>query len=517
MFIKNTKILSLKRILIILLVITSIYFLLMFVQKYPVVYAAGQTPSGHVFSGQASWFDPWDVNLYASIIKSGQKNGFLLSNLYTTDKDGPIFIYPLYTIIGSLFKHVEVFILFHLLSFVTTFILCLGVFGAAYLILKNAYYSMIVLVFVVFGRGLGWIVDLSVKSADLWITSFTIRSAIQRPHEGLGTILYILSMIFFVKFIETRRGVYNSLSLIALFLLVFFYPYYLPIYFCVFACCLFFWKTPNANVLWMSLFRNSVLIGLLTLAYFTYLYNSGFMAAISEDLPKVSLRSIILGYGLLSLVLAYSIFVSNRDSIFRSFLTIWVLICIAASYLPLGFSRFYLRGLFFPLALLFVLLLRELIISKKYRYVAIILSILFLLSSVFTIMYVYRLRINASHQMNFWYYLPQNYKKAFDFIQELPGDGVLAQPDLMNYIPAHTGKKTFVGHKLQTPLFNHKIAKVRYFYSGQLPRDQAVDFLIRNNISYVIYGYYEQRAGFVDPTYLRTIYNFDGVKIYYIK
>ena len=39
-------------------------------------------PPDKWYAGQASWFDPWDLNLYFSIIGWGKRGGILFENLY---------------------------------------------------------------------------------------------------------------------------------------------------------------------------------------------------------------------------------------------------------------------------------------------------------------------------------------------------------------------------------------------------------------------------------------------------
>ncbi len=58
-----------KQTSLILLIIISFA---VFVNLFPNYYAYVNTPSGYIFSGQASWFDPWDINIYVTAIKWGQ-------------------------------------------------------------------------------------------------------------------------------------------------------------------------------------------------------------------------------------------------------------------------------------------------------------------------------------------------------------------------------------------------------------------------------------------------------------
>lgn len=508
------KLIQNKKLLIVLFVIIGIYSLVMFSQKYPVYYASKCVPNGCVFTGVAAWFDPWDVNVYVSAIKGGQKQGILLKNLYTSEKGKPVIFYPFYTIVGYLFKNCDTYLLFHILSFFTTFFLCVGIFIAAYLILGEWRYSLAALAFVILGEGLGWLIEFHVRSADVFETSFTFKSAVQRPHEAIGVLLYIFSMIFFAKFIETNKNIYNLVSFFSLFLLIVFYPYYLPVYFCVFAFCISFFKVNSIKSAWVALIRNTGIVGIATLVYFIYLHNSNFSDAINENLPKISLISLLLGFGFYLLTYFYSIFRLKRVYSYRGVLVVWITLCIAAAYLPLGFSRFYLRGLFFPLGLLLVFAIQDVIMNKKGRRVLAIICIAIMFSNVWTLATVFNRRIKEVGYLNRWYYLPIGYKKMFDYVSQLPRNGILASPYISNLIPAYTGKKVFFGHPIQTLAYKQKAHMELFFRIYQNFPEFAHDFLKKNNISYVIYGDYEKHEGYQDPVFLKRINSEGNVKIY---
>ena len=96
----------------------------------------------------------------------------------------------------------------------------------------------------------------------------------------------------------------------------------------------------------------------------------------------------------------------------------------------------------------------------------------------------------------------------------LPKDGILASPVTANFIPAYTGKKVYAGHLLQTPDIEDKISRLPKIYSGLPTPETAIKYLKEQNVSYVLYGYFERDAGYSDPAYLELIYFNNLVKIY---
>ncbi len=96
---------------------------------------------------------------------------------------------------------------------------------------------------------------------------------------------------------------------------------------------------------------------------------------------------------------------------------------------------------------------------------------------------------------------------------------VLSQYTAGNYIPAYAGNFVYLGHGSETPHFDARSAQVNAFFSGVETADQAKQFLIQNNITYVFYGPQEKENAvndinaypFLKPVYrsaLVTIFRF---------
>lgn len=500
-------------------IFAALFFLIVFIDKYPVYYASNHIPKGYFFSGQASWFDPWDVNVYVAVIKNGQQGHLLLSNLYTSISNKPVLFYPLYTGIGFLFKQVDSFILFHFFSIITTFILCGGIFFLSYLLLHDVWYSLFSVAIIIAGNGFGWFYDLGILSADSTFTSFTFSSAIQRPHEAIGIFLYIASMVFFLKYILTSNTKYNVFSLLSLLFLIVFYPYYLPLFFFVFALYLVLMNKQNNSLLWKKLFFNCFIVGLFTVVYFIYLQSSAFATVTSQTLTKIQPLSILLGYGLFFLVYLKSFCKAKCSFSLRIFLMIWITLGILFSLFPFfGFSRFYLRGLFYPIAILVFLEIKNLL-KQENRSLVFIICVILLIFGLITPAFIFSKRLNEVHQNNSWYYLPLEYKSAFDYLKKSSRDGILAHPTLSNYIPAFTGKKVYAGHTLQTPDYENKINQARSFYENKYSRADSYNFLKKNNIHYVLISDFEKNWGpkLEKYTFLKKIYQNKRIAIYQVE
>lgn len=473
------------------------------------------TPTDFFFSGQASWFDPWDINVYVAAIKWGQKDNILLQNLYTTDIQKSAFIYPMYTLLGKLFSKTNPFLLFHLLAIVTGFLLCVGIFLLAYSLLNNAYHSLIALALISLGGGLGWLFVNKFYSADLFITSFTFTSAFQRPHEAVGILLYMTSLILFSFSVQRINLVVNVFTLFTLFLLVFYYPYYILSYAIISGIYTLTIVNKKGSLqpvftLGIDLFLSS----LLAFFYLAHLKSSGFTSVTTQNLTRPGLTAIALGYGIFLPLYIYQLFALKIKEDKKIFLNIWFLVSLLLSFFPFGFTRFYLRGLFFPLVLLSLMavpgICKKTHISKQF--IVLVLLIFTPLSSF----YIFHKRITEVDKSNKWFYQPLDIKKGFKLLENSKNDGVLAGYVLGNYIPAHTGKRVYFGHLIQTPNAEEKVTAIANFFSGKLDPLQALRFLQKNKISFIIYSNEEKNLGELNYKFLKKTYSSDNMKIFMI-
>jgi hypothetical protein len=486
---------------------------IIFLRQFPNYYAGLKTPSGYVYSGQASWFDPWDINLYVGAIRYGQEKHLTLINQYTTEDAGQTVMYPLYTSVGYVFPYVDPYVLFHTTATVVGILICLSLFFLCNLFFHNYLYSLIAMYLISIGGGLGWLFYGKTDSADLFVTSFTFASSFQRAHEGIGTMLRICAIVCHFFFLETNNRTYAFLSFICLLLIILFYPYYIFSYAIVagILTLLYFFKKRNIEYIF---FLVSKLIVVSTIAggYYIYLKQSGFGDALSENLSKVGLIPLLSGYGnfiLLFLVLPFMKKVRRGKSLYL-FLLIWIGVSILLSYLPLDFSRFYLRGLFFPLVILSVLLIKNIVSILNRR----IVIVLFIISMSFTSLFRFYQRIAATNENNPWFYLSDDVQHAMDFLQKSDKDGVFSFYTFSNFVPAKTDKRVYFGHLSQTPDAETKIHLISVFYKGMMTDAQALDFLYHNHIAFVVYTPIEEQMGGHVYPFLKKEYENETIKIF---
>lgn len=496
------------------LIFLFISLVALFLNHYPHYYALLKTPKNHFYSGQASWFDPWDINNYFATIRWAQeKGGLLLENFNTTEVQPKTLIYPLYTIAGNLFPNTSHFTLFYSLAVILGLLLCCTFFIFSYLLLEKPTYSLIALIITSLGGGLGWLFSSSGQSADINIPGVTFFSSFQKPHEALAAILYISSLILYFLSVKKQRPLLNLFSLILLLLLIPIYPYRLLSYFLIcglFAVIYSNKKTGNRALVNLGLnLLVSIPIGIVYILHFT---SSGYSALTSYEPQPLSLLSLILGYGLLLPIFCYQLFHIKQKDMTRVFLNIWFLVSIALSLLPFGISRLYLGTLLFPLVLINLSSLKDM--SKNFRPNPRLLTLILIIFTPLSLFFVFNKRIEEAHKTNVWFYLPQGIKDGFEFLEKRRGEGVLAVPLIESYVSVHTGKKVYLGHKDQTPNFKEKLTNTINFYSGEFPEKDAQEFLTENNIKFVIYSDEEKQVGQLKYQFLESVYKNNRIEIF---
>lgn len=461
-----------------------ISLLVLLLNFFPNYYGYLKTPSGYAFSGQASWFDPWDINVYVSYIHWGQKMGVLLFNNYTTAESHLTFYHPLYPFLGTLVQNVDPFLLFYLISIGGAILLLTVIWLWLRSIFSKNTSALIAFVITTLGGGLGWLFFPKVSSPDLFMTDFTFTSYFQRGHEALAICLYLSSLLFFYR----KSYLWSILSLI---FLNFFYPIYIVTYSLItglYSLAIYLHSDDKKPFFWAV--TGSAVGGAAALAYSLYLKSSSFSIVSNQQLPTQSLSELAFGYGILIIFPVLAL----RQKISRKilFFSLWFIVPLTISFIPLGFSRFYLRTLFFPLAVLTAMVLEKMSFRSTRVKTILIVSLLTITSmSSFYISYA---RMTEANNNNQWYYLTSGEKQTLVYIstQVPPEKHFLASYPFSNIIPAFAIQKVYMGHRLLVANSGEKEINMMRFYAGVFSEKEAKEFLSSNNIDYVVYGPQEQ-------------------------
>lgn len=471
-----------------IVVFIALTIAIFFVNYYPHFYAYKHTPAGYVFSGQASYFDPWDITNYFSAIRQAQLHkSFLLENWNTTKGLPKTFIYPLYALAGILFSTVNPIFLYYTMAIIFSVLLCLTIFFISRWFLLDNRLSLISLFLISLGGGFGWLAGNPNQSADVSIPGVTLFSAFQKPHEALALILFSLSLILFFLCLQRKDARLGWLSILALVLLIPLYPYRLLIWFLVCAIFLLIW---GGN--WRIYLLGGLTAGLLGLAYIAHFLTSGFAVLTSFQSQPLPILSLIFGYGIFGILFILHLVLKLKYSHERLFLNLWVIVSILLAFWP-GMGRLFLSGIMIPLVLIFLLSYKEM--ASRFRVPPLLLLIIVIVFAPLSSFYIFNKQISEAATLNIWYYLPNDVSSGFGSLRNLPKDGVLAMPSLNSYVTAQTTKKVYFGHKDQTPDISKRQEQAVLFYQNVFSNQEALAFLKQNNINYIIYTAQEKNLG----------------------
>ncbi|MBU0569542.1 hypothetical protein KKB40_02050 [Patescibacteria group bacterium] len=502
-----------------LVIILSMLIILFF--SFPTYHAYKNTPEKMVFSGQAFWFDPWDVNVYVSAIRWSQSNGLNFQNAYTTQEHKSITIYPFYTTLGILFPKINPFFLYHVSLISFSFLLLFTIYKIARKFLPKKSNALLALFLIPLGGGIGWLFFPKAILPDVGLTPFTFANSFQRPHEVLAVTFWILSHHLFYQGIVKKNIKSTVISALIFNLLIFFYPFYLLSYYLVNGIFSAIQSFKNKTRLPLLHFGAAVLITFpVGILYSLHLLSSAsFESVLSPSLPTPNIVLIVFGYGILTPFLIYQLFQKKKDSI-SLYLIIWFFLSVLLAYLPISFAKYYLRGLFFPAIILFLKNIDEFskqsILKRKLtKFIIVLIPITSFLIFAFRIVMV-------NDSKNCWYYLSREESGAMNFLNQntLQGSGVLSSYPIGNHLPAHTDNRVYYGHNHQTPNSKEKIENLNKFYANEYSDDEAEKFIEENNISYVWWGQDEKKIANehgeenLKYPFLKLVYTNSGVMIF---
>lgn len=454
----------------------------------PTFYAYKINIPGKVFSGNSFLFDSSDINVYVAAIRWSQKNGFNFQNAFTTKSEGnKVILYPLYTALGIMFPKIEPYVLYNLMVIITSYLALYTIFYCAGVLSDSKSIALTSLFLVPLAGGFGWLLSLRVVTPDFYTTPFTFFNVFERPHEMLALSFYIASLTFFFASSKSVKMKNLILSILFTYLFLIFYPYLLASFYLI---AFIFTGYKYLKSKDRDLLKNFGVLVILTLPFAGFyslwlLQSKGFGGVLIPNLYPPKPLNVVLGYGVLFVFFIYQLVKVKKDDRLI-FLNIWFLFSLILTYTPFSFSRYYLRGLFFPLTIIFLLTLKEFLpgSSRLRELYKITIFTLISLTSIF--LFVIRIRgIKTGFDK---FFLDRESIELFSYLRSntQPESGVLASYPLANYIPPNTYNRVYYGHPNQTPEGEEKLFQQNKFYQGNYSETEGLAFLKENNIDYVV-------------------------------
>lgn len=476
-----------------LIFIFLISALVIFIYRFPDIYAYVTTPLGIVFLGQDSWFDPQDINSYAGVIHYAQSGYLLLPNVWTALLNQPIIIFPVEQLLGFIFRFGNPYLLFWIASVVCGIILIIGMYHFVRRYISSDSLTALTVLGISLGGGLGVFLYPSIPSFDI-SNGITFYETFFKPHEAISILLYIYSTLTsYELFINNGKRTIRNLIFLSIALSVSFliYPYLIALYLVLLISffLVFKQKLPLKNLLLVMILP---CLSVVFVAYQLSL-NPGFYEPFMQHLSTPFLPA-IYGYGVLLPVFIFQLFFMKK-TLFMKYLSCWIICAFVLAFLPIGPGKIFLRGLFFPLVFVDVLQLQ--ILLKKFELVPLryfywgLFFVLVCMTNCY-IMYL-RLSVLQTPQATDIIYMPQDEYRVFDYLNShsTAKKGVLAGEIMSNLIPAYTDDRSCIGGLWSfNAAYTSEVAIVNSFYAG---KPVSKNYLRDNNISYVLWGPSEQQ------------------------
>ncbi len=486
----------------------------------PYLWAAAITPPGFVYSGLL--FSPDDQNVHLMWARQAAEGHFFVQDLFTTEHlttgEKPLFNNLLTTLIGALsWPLFSLIISYHALRMAAG-ALCLWCFyGLAAQLTSDKRIRFFATVLAAFSSGGGWLRDV----LPFWVN----RAWIDRPDntnfpmmpEGFASpslfifplnaaSLALLALIYHCV-LRAQNGEKSALKIgfVAAFLLSNIHTYdALPLGATLLLWALFCGLKEKKLAFAPLIIASGTLLPLIYQVY-VFKNSSEFkLKAITVTAPP-PLPDVLLSYTPLLLLALYGAWTMRQNQSAR-LLVLWALVTLVSIYAPLSFGRKMIEGFHLPLCFFAAVAVFALLKNRTpilQRTFAAFCGLLLCLSSLQFVAWCladapksivpYRGNMPPLYLSVFddqvLFDLNKQYQK--DKALNKPPSAVLSLYFVGNYIPQKTGYHAFLGHWAETLEFKRKSAEVHAFYQGRMPRAEALEWLHKNHIRYVFFGFYE--------------------------
>lgn len=528
--------------------------LLIVLTTFPYMFGWLTAPDAYNYTG-AHRFAAADFSVYYSYIEQAKQGSFLFKDLFTTEADQNNFFSPIWLLGGWVSKvgFSSAFIL-HLFRIVSIILLGFSLYWLIAYFIKNKLKRLATSLIMFFGSGFGVYTFFILGKSGLgclfnyplefWVSEYNIfLSAYHAPHFILSLALIALIFLFALLAWDSNKIKYSIVSGILFFILMIIHSYHLPTIIAV----LFFWMIYLILInkkIWLY-FKHYIIICIFAILPFLYLIWLYFTDEVFKEKGQTMLNVMpdwhisLLSYGAVLAFAIVSVFFFKKN--YKKYeekyglLILWAVVQFMLIFLPIiNYRRRLVEGLFIPLSILAVIGMFNLYVRIKNKFILKIFKNKFILAVLFFIfifasnIYVVGIDIvyfalNLPH-----FYYSDNLKESFTWIKDnIKNDEViLSTYNVGNFIPAYTGRTTYVGHGDETLGFEIKKDLTKDFFIKDQAINEKVNFLINSDIDYVLYSDHQKiinseldsQPVFLDnQEYFEQVFESGDVKIFKFK
>lgn len=481
-----------------------------------------------------------DTYTYISFIEQAKQGRWIFANQFTTEAQEPLLVRPLFVFLGRI---ADVFALssrdafiFGIIGF--SFLFCFILYKFLGKLFTNEWKKVFTFAIVLTSTGFGFFLNnLFPQSIDLWIPEAnTFLSLGEAPHFIFSQILMLVAFMFFISGIEEKRVKHFLISVGALFLLVFEHPFNIFVTFTVMGILTVIFE--RRKMVSQKMASWIILVFLVQIGGVLYHLQGTITNQVlgqwyqANSLPSPSPLNFLIGYGLLIpfAILGLEKFLS-RQTAYKLLIIAWVLVTFVLLYSPLSFQRRVSEGLHIPLSILASVgilavgnIIGQFVVEQARKKVVVIFTVTVLVVMSFGSMWVSSqdiLAIRSDNINQYVYHIRNGEKQAMDILAKNTtfNDVIFSNVTYGNLIPGITGRKTYVGHGVQTHDIVEKINDANAFL---LEKDdkKAYEFLKKHGITFIFlsvndpmleYGFRPDLKPFLELSY-----NNNGILIYHV-
>ena len=525
--------------------------LVIIVALVPYVFAAMNTPEGHVFSGLL--VNARDGNSYLAKMRQGYDGEWLFRLPFTPEDQNGILVYTFYLFLGHLAQATGFSLigLYHAARILAGLMLLLTLYRLAAELTADVTTRRWAFRLGAFASGLGYYALLvgHHTSVDLWMPETnTFFSILTNPHFPLSFALSAWAVLLVLgqeksqisiagKYRKWKRWICILIVAVALALIA---PYLAPaVWIAVVGGLLLSHPRLRANSdpQWVraAIGRAALLVSAMAVFLIYDLLVSHSDPTISAwsaqaVMPSPEILDYFLGFGILlplALVGAVGVWRDGRP-VGRALLC-WIAGVSLLVYAPHQMQRGFAAGVHLPIAILAAFGLVTLLTYlsrlnsavQEHRVLTIrnmqrgLLCGVILLAIPTNLVLVIWLS-TAPDQPGTSTYLSQGEWTALKWLNERTTSKsvVLAPPELSNLIPGYTGARVVYGHPMETIDAVHKESVVEDYYQGRLAGARAMAMFEQYNVVYIVIGPQDKMDGVWIPESAALAYDAGGVMIF---
>jgi hypothetical protein len=204
------------------------------------------------------------------------------------------------------------------------------------------------------------------------------------------------------------------------------------------------------------------------------------LASSYEVIPRLSAVVMLAGFGPLAVIAVFGL--RRTDGVvIEQALLLWIAGCLVTYFVNDAFAPHALQGLSFPFAVLAVRGWQQL------RFPAVLGALAIALVTIPGLAYDARKIVRVTSGKTVQYYLPSSDEQALNWIaRDAPSGGVLAPTPFAIVIPSQTGRKVWVGHGYWSRNYFARAQQADALFGGRMHPGQAQRFVLATGATLLV-------------------------------